>query len=191
MLLVFFSLCSDPEPCAATSRKPAASHCAPRRAPAAKVRSRASAVGLENLADCQSSGRAATSRVRSVGGPGWIWAARAPLKRSAYCGTGVEAAEARIKAPLAQRRSRFPQGLNKGIRPHKKGAQRVGCERSTLRLSGVPAWRHQSQGSQRNPPRGGPQPGYLPPASQLLNPALQGMMGVHCPMPILLEKGNN
>lgn len=63
---------------------------------------------------------------------------------------------ARIKAPLAQRRSRFPQGLNKGIRPQKKGAQRVVCERSTLRLPGVPAWRHQSQGSNEIRPAEGP-----------------------------------
>ena len=85
-----------------------------------------------------------------------IWAARALLKRSAYCGTGLAAAVARIKAPLAQRRSRFLQGLNKGIRPRKKAAQRVGCERSTLRLSGVSAWRHQSQGSNEILPAEGP-----------------------------------
>ena len=36
-------------------------------------------------------------------------------------------------------------------------------------------------------------PAWLSPSglSRLLNPALQGMMGVYCPMPLLLEKGNN
>lgn len=54
-------------------------------------------------------------------------------------------AEKQVSAGVEQRNS-----------PSKKGAQRVGCERSALRLSGVSAWRHQSQGPNEILPAEGP-----------------------------------
>lgn len=97
---------------------------------------------------------------------------------------------ARIKAPRARRRSWFPRGSNKGIRPQKKGAERAAGNGQPRRLAGVGASRHQSQGSNEIRPAQDPSLASPFGLSLLVNPAFRGMVGVHPPAPPFLGRGD-
>ena len=77
-------------------------------------------------------------------------------------------------------------GVEQRNLPSKKGAQRAA---GNGQLAGVPAWRHQSQGSNEIRPAEDPSLASPFDLSLLLNPALMGMVGVHYPVPLFLGKG--
>lgn len=138
---------------------------------------------------------AATSRGRSADpagstrpGEGARAAAGRSCARSVGPGRGSSGGE--NKGARARRRSGFPRGSNKGIRPQKKGAARAAGNGQARRLAGVRASPHQSQGSNEICPAQDPSLASPFGLSLLVNPAFMGMVGVHPPAPPFLGRGD-